>query len=424
MSKDNQSATSLISPSTSVSSPASQANEVLVKVENVGKIFCRDLKKSLLYGLRDGLGDVVPGLGRQYDDSGNPILRKGEFWANQGISFELRRGECLGLIGHNGAGKTTLLKMLNGLIKPDVGRVEMHGRVGALIALGAGFNPILTGRENVYIAGSVLGLSKEEIDEKYDEIVEFAEMPDFMETPVQNYSSGMQVRLGFAVASSMEPDVLLLDEVLAVGDTNFRAKCFNRLAEFREKGVGFILVSHNDGQIKEHTTKAIYLEKGTPVFFGPTNRALDLYANKNSRASSNEFLENFAKGDLRFESVHFVQNGIEVEQIKSADPLTLVFRLEGSAEIDEELFFSMALRSGEMQILKWEQGFFLHANSKIIRVSFASFPWNRGDVEIYVNLSKKSNREIIAWAREATIPLRIDADFPSLLKMEPLLEVE
>ena len=137
---------------------------VSVKVDNIGKIFCRDFKKSLLYGLKDSVRDLV-GLRKSVSSpSDKRVLRKGEFWANQGISFELRRGECLGLIGHNGAGKTTLLKMLNGLIKPDTGRIEMHGKVGALIALGAGFNPILTGRENIYINGSVLGLSKDEID--------------------------------------------------------------------------------------------------------------------------------------------------------------------------------------------------------------------------------------------------------------------
>ena len=147
-------------------------------------------------------------------------LRDGEFWAVQDVSFELRRGECLGLIGHNGAGKTTLLKMLNGLIKPDAGSITMRGRVGALIALGAGFNPILTGRENIYINGSVLGLTKKEIDAKIDEIIDFAEIREFIDMPVQSYSSGMSVRLGFAVAANLEPDILILDEVLAVGDIN------------------------------------------------------------------------------------------------------------------------------------------------------------------------------------------------------------
>ena len=176
--------------------------------------------------------------------SQSSALRPGEFWAVSDVSFELKRGECLGLIGDNGAGKTTLLKMLNGLIKPDQGRIEMRGRVGALIALGAGFNPILTGRENIYVNGSVLGLTKKEIDAKFDEIVDFSGMEEFIDTPVQSYSSGMQVRLGFAVATAIEPNILLIDEVLAVGDMAFRIKCYNRIGRL-QKNAATILVTHD-----------------------------------------------------------------------------------------------------------------------------------------------------------------------------------
>jgi lipopolysaccharide transport system ATP-binding protein len=249
----------------------SATDDVLIRVDNVSKRFCRDLKKSLIYGIQDIAFDL---LGRDRSESG---LRKSEFLANQGISFELRRGECLGLIGHNGAGKTTLLKMLNGLIKPDTGRIEMHGRIGALIALGAGFNPILTGRENVYIAGSVLGLSKEEIEAKYDEIVEFAELGEFMESPVQNYSSGMQVRLGFAIASQMEPDILLIDEVLAVGDVNFRMKCFSRILKLKDAGVCIILVSHNMTDISRICDKAAVFDKGKLCYLGDVSNGANVY---------------------------------------------------------------------------------------------------------------------------------------------------
>src|SRR6202012_1950313 len=189
-------------------------------------------------------------------------LRAGEFWAVRDVSFALRRGECLGLIGHNGAGKTTLLKMLNGLIKPDSGKITLRGRVGALIALGAGFNPILTGRENIYVNAAVLGLTKKEIDLKIEKIIDFSEIREFIDSPVQSYSSGMQVRLGFAVATALEPDVLLLDEVLAVGDVSFQAKCFNTLARFRSQGTAFILVSHNMHQISRYCDQVLYLKRG------------------------------------------------------------------------------------------------------------------------------------------------------------------
>ena len=251
--------------------------DLVIRAQNVGKIFCRDLKSSLWYGLRDSVGDIVPGGGRRRDANGDPVLRRGEFSANRGVSFELRRGESLGLIGHNGAGKTTLLKMLNGLIRPDTGRIEMRGRVSALIALGAGFNPILTGRENIFVNGSVLGLSRKEIDEKFDSIVEFAELDDFIDTPVRNYSSGMQVRLGFAVASALSPQILLLDEVLAVGDMQFRAKCFNRLSELRDSGVSFILVSHQLMDLSRYATRCLYLDHGQVRADADVNTAITLY---------------------------------------------------------------------------------------------------------------------------------------------------
>jgi lipopolysaccharide transport system ATP-binding protein len=256
-------------------------------VEGVSKKFCRSLKKSLWYGVCDIAGELSPfawhgSRGTEYGarrsaESGDvqvatsdlpqvtsPSLRDGEFWAVNDVSFELRRGECLGLIGHNGAGKTTLLKMLNGLIKPDRGRIEMNGRVGALIALGAGFNPVLTGRENIYIYGSILGLERREIDDIFDQIIDFAEIREFIDMPVQSYSSGMAVRLGFAVASSLRPDILLLDEVLAVGDIRFVVKCLNRLRDIASDSA-VILVSHNMQSISGFCSRVVMLERGHEV---------------------------------------------------------------------------------------------------------------------------------------------------------------
>ncbi|QDU47030.1 Teichoic acids export ATP-binding protein TagH [Symmachiella dynata] len=229
-------------------------SEILLRCDHVGKKFCRDLKKSLWYGLTDLAGDIL----------GTPpgILRSEEFWAVDDVSFDLRRGECLGLIGRNGAGKTTLLKMLNGLIKPDAGKIMLRGRVGGLIALGAGFDPILTGRENVFVNGSILGLSKKQIHERFDEIVEFAEIGQFIDSPVGNYSSGMQVRLGFAVAAIMiRPDILLLDEVLAVGDLGFRLKCLNLIQELLEDAA-VVFVSHSMQFVTRFCTRVAVFSEG------------------------------------------------------------------------------------------------------------------------------------------------------------------
>ena len=255
-----------------------QDNEVLVKVDGVSKKFCRDLKKSLWYGMCDVASELLPiQNSKSKIQNSQDTLRPGEFWANRDISFELRRGECIGLIGHNGAGKTTLLKMLNGLIKPDTGTIEMRGRVGALIALGAGFNPILTGRENIYVNGSILGLTKGEIDEKIDDIIDFSEIGEFIDSPVQSYSSGMTVRLGFAVATAMNPDVLILDEVLAVGDGNFRSKCIKRIGNILTKSA-VIFVSHESYQVRRICDKVLWLKKGKPVFFGDTASGMDQYS--------------------------------------------------------------------------------------------------------------------------------------------------
>lgn len=234
-------------------------NDIMIQAESVSKKFCRTLKRSMWYGVQD-IGRELIGIGRK------PELRKEEFWAVDDVSFELRRGECLGLIGHNGAGKSSLLKMLNGLIKPDRGQIAIKGRVGALIELGTGFNQILTGRENIYNNGAVLGLTKKEINEKFDAIVAFADIGDFLDTPVQNYSSGMKVRLGFAVASHMEPDVLLVDEVLAVGDMGFKMKCFNQMDRLLQN-TAMIIVSHSMAEVARMATQTLLMEGGKGIYF-------------------------------------------------------------------------------------------------------------------------------------------------------------
>lgn len=247
-------------------------SDTLIKVEGVSKKFCRSLKKSLWYGMQD-LGNEL--LGRRH--GGNGELRPEEFWAVKDVSFELKRGEALGLIGRNGAGKTTLLRLLSGLIKPDAGRIEMRGRVGALIALGAGFNPVLTGRENIYVNASMLGLSKHETTAKLDEIIDFSEIEDFIDAPVQSYSSGMQVRLGFAVAAHLNPDIMLVDEALAVGDARFQRKCYDRIQNMQSQGTAFIVVSHNPYQIESLCQKTAVMHKGLMSPLCDGKQALVLY---------------------------------------------------------------------------------------------------------------------------------------------------
>ena len=185
-------------------------DNISIKVENISKKYCKSLKRSMLYGVKDIARNTI-GLSSHSDK-----LRKGEFWALDNVSFEAKKGETFGIIGPNGSGKTTLLKLLNGIFWPDKGKISVKGNVGALIEVGAGFHPLLTGRENIYINAAILGMTKEETDKKFDVIVEFADIGDFLDVPVKHYSSGMFVRLGFAVAVHCEPDILLVDEVFAV----------------------------------------------------------------------------------------------------------------------------------------------------------------------------------------------------------------
>jgi lipopolysaccharide transport system ATP-binding protein len=248
------------------------SGEVLIKAERLGKKYCRSLKRSLWYGVKDVTHSllswsVAEGQRAAATAVGLPELRKDEFWAIRDVSFEVRRGQCLGLVGHNGAGKSTLLKILNSLNRPDAGQVTLRGRVGALIELSAGLNPILTGRENIYNQAALLGFTNRQTQAKFDAIVEFSELEDFLDMPLQNYSSGMKVRLGFAVCSQMEPDVLLIDEVLAVGDVAFRFKCLNAIGELMKRSA-VIFVTHAMPQVHRICNDIIVLNHGSVAYQG------------------------------------------------------------------------------------------------------------------------------------------------------------
>ena len=332
-------------------------NEVLVRVANVSRKFCRNLKKSLWYGIKDVVRELNPfppasNKGRQSgaERQDQSSLRDGEFWAVNNVSFELRRGECIGLIGRNGAGKTTLLRMLNGLIKPDRGRIEMHGRVGALIALGAGFNPILTGRENIYVNGAILGLTKQEIDAKMEQIIEFAGVDEFIDAPVQSYSSGMQVRLGFAVATAIEPEILLLDEVLAVGDVSFRVRCYNRLRDMLPT-TAVIFVSHSMWELSKICSQILVMDKGATAFSGSVREGIKKYnsLNANKRATGESLV---ADKDANIASFSLLRLHASSATMESEVHVSLeVEAIEGCGEVRFRLAF---FDSAEIPVAEWD----------------------------------------------------------------------
>lgn len=413
-------------------------NEVLVRVEGVSKKFCRSLKRSLWYGLCDigaelnpfrrqvaevaGCGLRVVGNGSRPDSSefatsnSPPVtdeagLRPGEFWAVNNVSFQLHRGECLGLIGHNGAGKTTLLKMLNGLIKPDRGRIEMNGRIGALIALGAGFNPILTGRENIYINGSVLGLSKKEIDEKIDEIIDFAEIGEFIDMPVQNYSSGMTVRLGFAVATALDPDVLILDEVLAVGDAAFRAKCYNRIGQLQQKAA-VIFVSHSMDQVAQVCTRVCGMHRGHAQLFPDKDSGVRWYQEHSLRlAEGNEGMEYLADSIASFTCPDLAPTVVYGES------LVLTVGLHSLEEVSSVVARVVIYSSEGVIVAEWNSAngktktIKLRAGGNTFRFSIGPLYLKWGDYSLGILLQNEETRGNLVWSHQRH---RLFVDGPSI----------
>ena len=250
---------------------SSLPSDTALSVNGISKKFCRHLKRSMAYGIMELSQNLV---GLKPDTT---KLRKAEFWALEDVSFELKRGEFFGIIGSNGSGKSTLLRVIAGIFPPDKGEVAIRGRVGALIALGAGFHPHMTGKENIYLNGSILGMNRRFINSRFDRIVQFAEIGEFLDAPVSTYSSGMRVRLGFSIAVNMAPDVLLVDEVLSVGDSSFRQRCYNYMTEYKENGGTVIFISHNTLAVEQVCDRVMWLEHGCVQQIGEASAVVGAY---------------------------------------------------------------------------------------------------------------------------------------------------
>lgn len=244
----------------------------VIKVENLSKKFTRSIKRTMLYGSVDTVKSMI-GIHPQTNK-----LRRGEFWSLKDVNFELRKGEILGIIGVNGSGKSTLLRLLTGIFPPDEGKITIQGSLGALIAVGAGFHPHMTGRENIYLNGIILGMKRKEIENVFDEIVKFADIGTFLDAPVSTYSSGMKVRLGFAIAIHRIPDILLIDEVLAVGDISFKKKCMDKMEEIKDK-TSIIFISHNMYQIERLCNRVILLDHGAIIKQGEPSEVISHFYN-------------------------------------------------------------------------------------------------------------------------------------------------
>lgn len=317
--------------------------DTLISVEHVSKKYCRSMQRSMLYGIQDIVCDTF-----NLNDHCRQ-LRKDEFWAVADVSFEVKRGECLGIIGPNGAGKSTLLKMLNGIFPPDKGRIAIRGGVGALIELGAGSHPMLTGRENIYINGAILGLRKEEIDRQFDQIVAFAELEPVIDTPVKFYSSGMHLRLGFSIAAHLQPDVLLIDEILAVGDNKFRSKCTHKIAQALKDGTALIFVSHNMNEIVRMCHSVLWLDKGKSVRVGDLASTVGAYLAQIDREETRHIEQGSPSvlAGARLKNVIICdEEGSPKTTFHTGESMTVHFDYEKKQDI-KALTFSFAMTLGD-----------------------------------------------------------------------------
>lgn len=336
-------------------------NEPVLKVENLSKRFCRRLKRSLWYGVKDMAGEIL------LRSRERTNLRRHEFWALKDVSFELHQGETLGLIGANGSGKSTLLKLVNGVIKPDTGRISIRGRVGALISLGVGFNPVLTGRENIYINAAVLGLRRKEVDRLLNYIVDFAEIGDFIDAPVRTYSAGMKVRLGFSIATNIDPDLLLIDEVLAVGDSSFRQRCHERMTEYKESGGSIIFVSHNSVAVEAISDRVMLLDRGQVLELGEPSQVIQGYESRQLEVSRQADIRLERQptmqdaGDIRVTAVEcYDMSGNPRSEFEFGEPFEVRLHYELSKDIHLP-YFIVAIQRGarhdpfvSMMAMNWD----------------------------------------------------------------------
>jgi lipopolysaccharide transport system ATP-binding protein len=277
----------------------------------------------------DSLRDLIPSLARSmFAGKADSGLRDKEFWALQDVSFQVGRGDAMAIIGPNGSGKSTALKLLSGILKPDRGSLAVRGRFSTLIELGAGFHPDLTGRENIYLNGTILGMRRAEIDAKFDAIVDFSELKDFLDTPVKRYSSGMHARLGFAVAAHVDPEVLIVDEVLSVGDYHFQQRCFDKMRDFIHNGTSLVFVSHNMTAVSALCRSALLLRKGTPVYQGDVSTAIQKY---------HSFFEEETKhSDIEISAVRLRNaSGIETEVFEPGEGLVLELWITAKADVTD-----------------------------------------------------------------------------------------
>ncbi|MEJ0038437.1 MAG: ABC transporter ATP-binding protein [Gammaproteobacteria bacterium] len=318
---------------------------IAIKVDGLGKRYSLGAGGRQHDSIRDLLVDKVGGLFRRKRSQG-----PNEFWALNDASFEIKKGENVGLIGLNGAGKSTLLKILSRITAPTLGTAAISGRVGALLEVGTGFHPELTGRENAFLYGSILGMGREEIARKLDDIIDFAEIRPFIDTPVKRYSSGMYVRLAFAVAAHLEPEILLLDEVLAVGDLTFQRKCMEFAKKLQRRQATILFVSHNMFSIKTMCSRVIYLKKGRVVFDGPTDEGIGIYE-RDCMLGSVPWMKSEGEAPVRVTDVEILaEDGTPRSVFEMGERMRIRLAYEAIRPLDSPTFILSMTRSDGIDV--------------------------------------------------------------------------
>jgi lipopolysaccharide transport system ATP-binding protein len=378
---------------------------IAIRAEQLSKQYRIGYKKASYQTFREALTAAVRAPVRWI--TGDKIQERNTIWALDDVSFEINHGEAVGIIGRNGSGKSTLLKILSRITRPTSGRAEIFGRVGSLLEVGTGFHPELTGRENIYLNGAILGMHRKEIDRKFDEIVAFSEIERFLDTPVKYYSSGMYVRLAFAVAAHLEPEILVVDEVLAVGDAEFQKKCLGKMGDVASEGRTVLFVSHNLRAVQNLCSRSILLLKGKIVTDGVTENVINTYLSSvidSDVVPISQRRDRSGDGIFRFTELTF--NGEKGNIINCGEKTDIVISCEVNGKIknpDISIGFLDVAGIRAMHISNRVAGIpipFLSANMKLV-CSFKKFPLLPG--KYILNLYCEVNGKIADYVKEAAI---------------------
>ena len=318
----------------------------LSKKYRLGTIGMTSLREDISRWLKRGKTDIAKNAPNKAGIEQSRMINDHEFWALHDLNFEIPQGEVVGLIGANGSGKSTLLKILSRITEPSVGEVKVRGKVASLLEVGTGFHPELTGRENVYVNGAILGMTRREVEKKFDEIVDFAGVADFIDTPIKRYSSGMTVRLGFAVAAHLDPDILIVDEVLAVGDLRFQNRCINQMQKIAQSGKTVIFVSHQMATVENLCKSSMLLDKGKITCSGLSGEVISEYRKTMNESLSVSLKERERDGNGKCKLVSFRitnQDGEAVDSLISGKPATLTLSFEVQAAFTSALSLSLGI---------------------------------------------------------------------------------